>query len=354
MSQFIEILEFLDNGGQMVAARIPPSDSGEIKYGAQLIVQQNQAAVFVKDGRFLDLFGAGRHTLVTENIPILTKLLSLPYNFKSPFRASVYFVALNEFTNLKWGTPEPVLFKDSFFEFVRLRARGTYSIKITDACLFLGKVAGTKGRYAIGELEDFLRNKIVSQFLDTLATNITSVLELPQIYDELGLLILNQLKSSIAAYGIELCDLKLLAVTLPDEVQKAVDERSSMAAAGDLDKYAKYKAARAIDKMADNPGSIGGAAADIGIGLAVGQMMTGVFNQAGNPAASGAPQPQPVTQSPQPAASVKCRKCSADNPASANFCMNCAAKLLPPGYCEACATQNPPAANFCMKCGLKL
>lgn len=351
MSQFIEVLEFLDNTGRTLAARIPHTDSGEIKYGAQLIVQQNQAAVFVKDGKFLDVFGPGRHTLVTENIPVLTKLLSLPYNFKSPFRASVYFVALNDFTGLKWGTPEPVLFKDSEFDFVRLRARGAYSIKVADPGLFLGKIAGTRGRYGVGELEDFLRVKIVSQFFDTLGTNITSVLDLPRIYDELGLLLLNQLKGQFAQYGIELCEIQVLAVTLPDDVQKAVDERSSMAAAGDLDRFAKYRAAKAMDKMAEGGGA-GGAAVDMGLGLAVGQMMAnalrpsppGVFPE------NGAHDSQPRAAS----GDVKCRGCQTPNPPSAKFCMNCAAKLLPPGLCEACSAQNPPSAKFCMNCGGKL
>lgn len=352
MSQFIEVLEFLDNGGQTVASRIPPADSGEIKYGAQLIVQQNQAAVFVKDGKFLDVFGAGRHTLITENIPILTKLLSLPYNFKSPFRASVYFVALNDFTNLKWGTPEPVLFKDAEFDLVRLRARGTYSVKITEPALFLGKLAGTKGRYTISELEDFLRNKIVSQFFDTLGTNITSVIDLPKVYDEMGVLILNQMKSSFEQYGIELCDLKILAITLPEEVQKAVDERSSMAASGDIDRYAKFKAARAIDRLAGSQNAAGGAAVDMGLGLAVGQMMADALK----PRAQGEARPSASSTEPvkTSAAETVCKKCAASNPAGAKFCMNCAAKLSPPGFCEQCSAENPAAAKFCMNCGRKL
>jgi membrane protease subunit (stomatin/prohibitin family) len=148
-----------------------------------------------------------------------------------------------------------------------------------------------------------------------------------------------------------LCDLKLLAVTLPDEVQKAVDERSSMAAAGDMDKFARYKAAQAIDKMAGNSGSIGGAAVDMGLGLAVGQMMAGALKPADGAAGISQTPQQPAVSA---AAAVGCRKCGADNPAAANFCMKCAAKLLPPGYCEPCAAQNPPEASFCMKCGLKL
>jgi membrane protease subunit (stomatin/prohibitin family) len=350
MSQFIEVLEFLDGTGRTVAARIPHTDSGEIKYGAQLIVQQNQAAVFIKDGKFLDTFGAGRHTLVTENIPILTKLLSLPYNFKSPFRASVYFVALNDFTGLKWGTPEPVVFKDSEFEFVRLRARGAYSIRVVDPGLFLGKIAGTRGRYGVNELEDFLRNKIVSQFFDTLGTNITSVVDLPKIYDELGLLLLNQLKGHFVQYGIELCDLQLIAVTLPEDVQKAVDERSSMAAAGDLNRFAKYRAAKAMDKMAEGGGA-GGAAVDMGLGLAVGQMMADALK----PGAGVGAAPDAAVQPQQPAVSgeLRCRKCQAMNPPAAKFCMNCAAKMAPPGFCEACSVHNPAGAKFCTNCGGK-
>ncbi|HPG57168.1 MAG TPA: SPFH domain-containing protein, partial [Candidatus Wallbacteria bacterium] len=296
-------------------------------------------------------FSAPAGTLLTENIPILTKLLSLPYNFKSPFRASVYFVALNDFTNLKWGTPEPVLFKDAEFDLVRLRARGTYSVKITEPALFLGKLAGTKGRYSINELEDFLRNKIVSQFFDTLGTNITSVIDLPKVYDEMGILILNQMKSSFEQYGIELCDLKILAITLPEEVQKAIDERSSMAASGDIDRYAKFKAARAIDKMAGSQSAAGGAAVDMGLGLAVGQMIAGALK----PQATVETGPHPPSaEHVKNAAETACKKCAAANPIGAKFCMNCAAKISPPGFCEQCSAQNPAAAKFCMNCGQKL
>ncbi len=348
MSQFIEVLEFLDGSGKVVAARMPQAGSGEIKYGAQLIVQQNQAAIFVKDGRFLDTFNAGRHTLITENIPFLTSLLSLPYNFQSPFRASVYFVALNEFTNLKWGTPEPILFKDSEFEYVRLGARGVFSVKITAPELFLGKIAGTKGRYLINELEDFLRNKIISQFSDTLATNITSALALPKIYDELGLLILNQLKGPFNQYGIELCDLKLLNVNMPPELQRAVDERASMAAAGNIDKYIKFKTAGAIDRMAGAQGTPGSAAANPGFGLAFGQMLSKVMKNSGEPDGGESYEHSGAVPA------VKCRKCFASNPAAAKFCINCATRIIPEGFCEPCSFQNPPGAKFCMQCGSAL
>ncbi|MEZ7890513.1 MAG: SPFH domain-containing protein [Candidatus Wallbacteria bacterium] len=365
MSQFIEVLEFLDNSGQVIACRLPGDDSGEIKYGAQLIVQQNQRAIFVKDGKFLDSFGAGRHTLVTENIPFLTKLLSLPYNFKSPFRASVYFVTLADFTNLKWGTGEPLLFKDSTFELVRLRARGTYSIRIADPAVFLGKIVGTAGRYVISQLEDYLRNVIVSQFFDALGTNITTVLDLPRIYDELGMLVTAQAKDQFVKYGIELMDVKVLAVTLPDEVQKMIDERASMGAVGDLNKYTKFKVAQSIKDFAQNSGSgsgIGTAAMDMGMGVAMGQVFADALKNHGeniknNVVPAGQPeqgnaQPKPENN-PAPSGAA-CVKCGAVNIKGARFCNNCGEKLIPAGFCRACSTQNADGSKFCNNCGAKL
>lgn len=354
MSQFIEVLEFLDNSGQVMAQRIPQNDSGEIKYGAQLVVQENQTAIFVKDGKFLDRFGSGRHTLVTENIPFLTKLLSLPYNFRSPFRASVYFLSLSEFTNLKWGTAEPVLFRDSEFEFVRLRARGTYSIRISDPGLFIGKIVGTAGRYSVTQIEDFFRNIIVSQFFDALGANLESVVGLPAIYEELGLLVRTQVADSIARYGLELVDIKVLGVTLPDEIQRAIDERASMAAAGDLDRYVKYKAAKSIGEFAKNTGGgagYGQAAMDVGVGVAMGQMIAGAIREG-----SAVPAAPLVSASaaPAPPAANQCRKCGKGHPEGAKFCMECGEKIVPAGFCGACSAQNPPAAKFCMNCGGKI
>jgi len=350
MSQFIEVLEFLDNSGQVMVQRIPQNDSGEIKYGAQLIVQENQTAIFVKDGKFLDTFAAGRHTLVTENIPILTKILSLPYGFKSPFRASVYFISLAEHTNLKWGTSEPIVFKDSEFQYVRLRARGTYSVRVSDPSIFIGKIVGTAGRYDITRLEDYLRNTIVAQFFDALGSNLTTVLDLPAIYEELGLLVLNQVRDAFAKYGLEVGEIKVLGITMPEEIQKVIDERASMAAAGDLNKYTKFKAAQSLKDFAHNQGGgsgFGQAAMDMGVGMAMGQIIAGALKDQNDGSQLNHNQNNQTQGTP-------CRKCQAQNPQGAKFCMNCGEKFAPAGFCAGCSTQNAAAAKFCNNCGGKL
>jgi hypothetical protein len=188
MSQFLEVLEHYDPTGDEIAFRVPPEGSAEIKFGAQLVVHEAQEAVFYRDGRALDSFGPGRHTLTTQNVPVLTKALSLPFGFTSPFRIQVVFVSRRTFLDQKWGTREPVVFRDRELGVVRLRAFGTYAYRIADARTFVNTVVGSLGQFDTGRLQDFYRDLVVARLNDLLGENLTSILDLPASYDELAAL----------------------------------------------------------------------------------------------------------------------------------------------------------------------
>jgi len=253
VSEFIEVLEWEDSTGEEMVYRIPPDGTGEIKFGAQLVVNENQAAVFFRDGRALDVLGPGRHTLTTQNLPLLTKALSLPFGFKSPFRVAVYFVAMKTFTNMTWGTRDPVAFRDSELGMVRLRAHGNFTIRIVQPMLFVNVVVGTQGVYLTDEISDFLRAVIVSGLNDLLGEHVETLLDLPRIYEELGAAAKARLRDEFLKYGIELRDMIIRAITPPDDVQKIIDEKGSMRAVGE-DDYLRFKAAQFMGNAAESQG----------------------------------------------------------------------------------------------------
>jgi len=292
--QFLEIIQWTDDSRDTLSWRFPDEDK-EIKRGAQLIVRESQTVQFVYLGEFGDTFGPGKHTLNTENIPILSTLKGWKYGFESPFKADVYFVNTRLFTGNKWGTSNPIMMRDQDFGIVRVRAFGTFDFKITDVKLFLKEVAGSDHHFRLDEFADTMRSRIVSVFTDALATAQVPVLDLATRYSELGDALLPLINPATQGkYGIEITSFLLENASVPPEVEAAIDKRSSMGAIGNLNDYVKFQMA---EGMAHGGSGVAGSAAEIamGFGMANSMMAQGAFNVDG---ATPPPIPGVVTAAP--------------------------------------------------------
>jgi len=298
--EFIDIIEWLDDSRDTIVWRFPRHDN-EIKMGAQLVVRESQTAVFVNEGEIADVFGPGTHTLQTQNLPVLSKLKGWKYGFESPFKAEVYFVNTRQFTDLKWGTQNPVIVRDPEFGMVRLRAFGAYSIRVVDPGRLLKELAGTDPQFRTEEVSDFLRQMIVGKLGTALATANVSMLDLAAQQQVIGQRIAGILSEDLANVGITIPTFIIENISVPDEVQSAIDKRTQMGVVGDLDQYTKFQTAEAIEDAAKNPGGGGAEGIGMGVGLAVGQRMAEQMRPApaaATPSASppAAPPPIPVQQ----------------------------------------------------------
>src|SRR5256885_7832753 len=273
--QFIDIIEWTDDSRDTLSYRFPDEDK-EIKNGAQLIVRESQVAQFVYLGQFGDSFGPGKYSLTTANIPVLSDLKGWKYGLESPFKADVYYVVTRLFTGNKWGTANPVMMRDADFGIVRLRAYGTYDFRVVDVKKFLKEVAGTDDHFRLDEFNDTMRSRIVSVFTDALATAKIPALDVASRYSELGEALLPLINPAIGAkYGLEMTTFIVENVSVPPEVEQAIDKRSSMAAVGNLNDYVKFQMAQGLEKGGGGPG---GMAAEMAGGMAMAQQM---MNQSG-------------------------------------------------------------------------
>jgi excisionase family DNA binding protein len=295
MPRIIDVIEAPDQQRDQMVVRVPEVGSGDFRLGSAVIVRESQNAVFYRDGKALDVFGPGRHQITTANLPILSTLLKLATGGNDLFTAEAYFVNMVEFTDWKWGTPEPITLRDQDFGIVRLRAFGNYSVQINNPQLFVTKIVGTGTGYQTNQIQDFLRGMIIARFSDLLGTSKVAALDLPAMQDELGAGVRAKLTDEFDAFGLALKTLFLQNISLPEEVQKAVDQRASMGAIGDMKTFMQYQAAQALRDAAQQEGG-GGGLAGAGMGLGAGAGLGAVLGQ------TMAQAMQPGQQPPQPGA----------------------------------------------------
>jgi membrane protease subunit (stomatin/prohibitin family) len=289
--EFVDVIEWTDDSTDTMVYRFERYGNA-IKYGAMLTVREGQVAILVNEGRLADVYEPGLYKLETNNMPVMTTLESWSFGFNSPFKAEVYFFNTRRFTNLKWGTKNPIMLRDKEFGPVRLRAFGSYAVKIKDVSVFCKEVVGTQGHFSTGDISDQLRNLIVSRFSAILGESNLPVLDLAGNYDDLSEFVSTKISPEFLAYGLEVSQLLVENISLPEEVEKMLDKRTSMGIVGDLNDYTRFQAAEALQTAAANPSGV----ASAGIGMGMGMTMASELAKAqtaSQPAAAAAPPPLP-------------------------------------------------------------
>lgn len=341
--QLIDVIEWTDDTDNTLVHKYDMNGK-EIMMGAQLTVRESQSAIFVDEGKLADVFGPGRYELSTRNLPVMTALRAWKFGFNSPFKSDVYFISTRQFMDRKWGTANPVMMRDKEFGMIRVRAFGSFSFRVKDPAGFMREVFGTSSLFTAEGVEGQIRSLAVSGLSDAIAQSGIAALDLAANYDELSRCALETLAPRVEAMGLTLCGFVIENISLPEEVEKTIDRRTSMGVVGDMNRYAQFQAAEAMREAANNPsGGLAGMGVGMGAGVAMGQMFAQSMGSAGSTGAAGS-------------AGAVCAKCGAVLPAGSRFCPACGA---PAGqtadrFCPGCGKKAEPGAKFCAGCGQKL
>ncbi|GAB6989672.1 SPFH domain-containing protein [Paenibacillus pini] len=346
--QFIEVIEWTDNTNEIVH-QFPVYDKA-IKMGARLTVRESQAAIFLNEGQIADVFSPGQYTLSTQNMPLLTALKSWKYAFDSPFKSDIYFVNTRNFTDQKWGTTNPIIMRDSEFGAIRMRGFGSYAFRVKDPAVFLKEIFGTQSSFSSEQIGGYLKSIIVSSMSDLIAEARIPIMDIALHYDELSTAVQSKLEPRFNKMGLTLSGFFIENISLPEEVERMIDRKSSMNIAGNLDQYMKFQAAESLRDAANNQsGGLAGAGASIGAGMAMGQM----FNQAMNTkpmdqASPISPKTSATSEETQP-----CASCGQDLKPNDKFCNECGTPRPENKFCSECGSSLAPNVKFCSNCGNK-
>lgn len=343
-ANLLKAIEWSDPNKNTILYKFP-MDGRHIQYGSKLTVKESQVAIFMNKGQIADVFGPGMHTLKASNIPILTQLLALPYGFKSPFYADVFFINTKQFTNQKWGTASPITMRDKEFGTIRVRGYGSYAFKVSEPATFLKELAGTNSSYTTEDISDYLRSHLISCISDTIAESKIGALDLSANLKEFSTMALEPAKTEFSALGLTLTKLVIENLSFPPEVEKAIDTRSSVGVMGNvMDDFVKYQSAHAIRDAASSNGA-GGVGVELGTGMALGEIMRDSIKSI--------KEETPKTEA-KPKAVIFCPECGAENKKTAKFCNQCGHKLKTTKICPQCNIELPAKAKFCPECGTKL
>ncbi|MBR3874805.1 MAG: SPFH domain-containing protein [Clostridia bacterium] len=347
--QLIDVIEWTDNSRNTMVHKYDMNGK-EIMMGAQLTVRESQSAVFVNEGQLADVFAPGRYELTTQNMPILTALKAWKFGFNSPFKSDVYFVNTRQFTDCKWGTANPVMMRDAEFGMIRIRAFGSYSFKVKDPAVFMKEVFGTSALFTVDGVEGQIKSIVVSGLSDAIAQSKIPALDLAANYSELAQYAMQTLNPKVESLGLTLCNFVIENISLPEDVEKAMDKRTSMGVLGDLNRYTQYQAAEAMRESANNDST---GMAGMGVGMGAAAMMGQMFTQSMGGMNAMQPQMQQAQPAAAPVAQKTCSACGAAISQTAKFCSECGAQQNAARFCAECGTKLEAGAKFCPECGTK-
>lgn len=344
--QLLKVIEWNDNTTNTMVYRYPLTDRDEIMNSSTLVVRPSQVALFIHKGQIADVFAPGTYKLSTENIPIITKLLSLPTGFDSRIKAEIYYVNTKQITGIKWGTSNPIMMRDNDFGNVRVRAFGVFSYKVENPKTFMEEMFGTNAVYTSEDVNNQMKPVVIQSFADAVAESQISALDLAANYREFSSTIIEAAQGDFEKFGLKLCTMVVENISLPEEVEKALDERTKLGVLSDkMGTYTQYQAANAMRDAANNPNGSNFAA--MGVGLGAGATIGGTLGQA---LASAKDTPKEEVKT----GTKKCVKCGADIPIKAKFCPECGESQPTNKFCSNCGAKVASDAKFCPECGNKL